>query len=847
MPGKNAALAGRRWPAAELCPQRRLHLLMERLAQLNPYLLTLALIGTLTGLRYLLLPVMSFVGPVAVYFFATAVAALYGGLRLALFTCVVCVTIAVYFFIEPQFSFAVAKPADLALIYIFIVDAILFGLAGEIHMRVRRRKAELLATLDKIRRTSELNERTTTAMLESSSQGIFGITADGTICIANRAAHRMFGYAPDELLGQSIELIIDPPKRAAHAQHRARFFAAPTEPPQTHRLQLKGRRKDGTLFPVEALITITETPRGRMGVSFVSDVTERKAIEAELLRERSELRSLVNFTPVLVFMQNLAGQIHLINRSFAAALGTSEQEVIGKPMVEIFPPHLSKRVAESSGKVLDTGVADELEFDIRHPDGDMHTYRMMHFPLRYLDTDEPFGVGGFSMDITELKRAEERIRHAAQHDPLTGLPNRALVYELGAQIISTAQRHKRMLVVMFFDLDRFKPINDTYGHRVGDLMLQEVANRLQGAVRGSDLVGRLGGDEFIAVLSDLASEDHLDHIASHLLKRLSEPYRIEALELHTSPSIGISAYPDGAATIDTLIREADEAMYHAKINGRNNYQYFSDEIRRNTARVFELEQRMRRSLHQDNFNLAYQPIVDMRDGRLMAVEALIRWRQPDGGELMPGDFIAAAEASGLIHQIGEWVIREACRQHEEWLNDGMPAIRIAVNVSPVQFRSAEFRDRLMSALRSSTIDPGMLELEVTESTVMSHAEESTRTILWLKAMGLRIALDDFGTGYSSLSQLAQLPIDKIKVDRAFVTHIDSDPRSLAIAETVLTLGQKLGVEVVAEGIENQAAMNLLRDRGCGLGQGFLIGTPMRPQQLKDWQCARAAMLRAVPA
>ncbi len=820
---------------------------MERLTRLKPYLLMLALIGGLTGLRYALLPVMQFVGPVAVYFFATAVAALYGGLRLALFTCAVCVLVAVYFFVEPQFSFQVANPADLALVWIFAADAIMFGIAGEIHIRVRGRKTELVATLQQIRQSSELNERTTHAMLESSSQGIFGINEDGTIRIANGAAHRMFGYAPGELLGRSIEALVDPPQRSAHARHRVDFFAAPKERPMMHGLKLEGRRKDGTLFPIEALITVTETPHGRMGVSFVSDVTQRKTMEAALLRERSELRSLVDHTPVLVSMQDLDGRIHLINRSFVTVLGLPESEIIDRPMSEVFPPQLATQVSESNKKVLDEGVADELEVEIRHPDGEFHTYRLMKFPLRYLDTDEPFGIGGFAMDITELKRAEEKIRHAAQHDSLTGLPNRALVYELGAQMISASHRHTRMLAVMFFDLDRFKPINDTYGHRVGDLMLKEVACRLQGAVRGSDLVGRLGGDEFVAVLTDLTSEAHLDGIASHLLQRLSEPYRIESLELHTSPSIGISLYPGDGTGIDTLIRQSDEAMYHAKTNGRNNYQYFSDEIRRNTARVFELEQRLRRSLHEDDFDLAYQPVVDMRSGQLMAVEALIRWRQPDGGELMPGDFIAAAEASGLIHQIGEWVIREACRQYEEWQLDGLPAVRIAINVSPVQFRSVEFRDRLLDAIHHSTIDPGMLELEVTESTVMSHAEESMQTLLRLKEMGLKIALDDFGTGYSSLSQLAQLPIDKLKVDRAFVSHIDSDARSLAIAETVLTLGQKLGVEVVAEGIESPAAMNLLRDRGCGLGQGYLIGSPMRPQQLKEWQRAREAMLNAVSA
>lgn len=818
---------------------------MEKLTRLKPYLLMLALIAGLTLLRLALLPIMKFVGPVAVYFFATAVAALYGGLRLALFTCVVSVTVAVFFFIEPQFSLKIAKPADLALISIFTVNAIMFGIAGEIHMRGRRRKAELLESLEQTRRDAELSERTTEALLESSSQGIFGIDIDGKIRIVNGAAHRMFGYEPRELLGQSIELLVNQPQRAAHARHRQQFFEAPKERPMMHGLKLEGRRKDGTLFPIEALITVTDAPHGKMGVSFVSDVTQRKAMEAALLRERSELRSLVDHTPVLVSMQDLDGRVHLINRSFAAVLGRPEAEIVGQPMEAVFPAVLAGQIAASNREVLGSGRADELDFELRHPGGELHTYHLVKFPLRYLDTDEPFGVGGFAIDITELKKAEERIRHAAQHDSLTGLPNRALVYELGSQMISAANRHRTMLAVMFFDLDRFKPINDTYGHRVGDLMLQEVARRLQGSVRASDLVGRLGGDEFIAVLSDLGSADHLEGIAAHLLQRLSEPYRIESLELHTSPSIGISVYPGDGTGVDTLIRQADEAMYHAKTSGRNNYQYFSDEIRRNTARVFELEQRLRRSLHEDDFELVYQPVIDMRTGQLASVEALIRWRQADGGELLPGEFIAAAEASGLIHQIGEWVIREACRQHEVWRGEGLPPIRVAVNVSPVQFRSAEFRERLMSAMHGSvSMDPACLELEVTESAVMNEVDKAADTLDWLKGLGLKVALDDFGTGYSSLSQLARLPIDKLKVDRAFVTHIDTDPRSLAIAETVLALGQKLGVEVVAEGIESPAAMALLRKLGCGHGQGYLISRPLRPERLKEWQQANGVACAA---
>lgn len=813
---------------------------MGKLKHLNPYLAMLLLIIALTVVREALLPVMQLTGPVVVYFIAVAIAGLYTGLKVTLLTTFVSAALANYLFVAPRFSFAIADSGDAALLVVFVLVGIAFGLTGERHLRGRRKADELMQSLQQAKRDIELTERTTHALLESSSQGIFGIDRQGRIRIANGTAHRMFGYAPGELIGQSIDLLVDPQQRSAHAHHRAAFFEAPHAQPMMHGLDLQGRRKDGSLFPIEALITVTDTPTGRLGVSFISDITQRRAMEAALLRERSELRSLLDHTPVLVTMQNLDGRIHLANRSFAHLLGLEEQDMVGRHLSEVFPPHLAQLVEASNREVIGRGAPDELDFELCHRNGEVHYYHLVKFPLRYLDTEEPFGIGGFALDVTALKQAEDQARHAAQHDPLTGLANRSLVYELGSHLLDAARRQRYRLAVMFFDLDRFKPINDTYGHRVGDLMLKEVARRLRSTVRASDVVGRLGGDEFVALLTHMDSDADLESAATHLLNRLRQPYCIGALELRTSPSIGISIFPEDGSDIDELIRHADAAMYHAKHNGRNNYQYFSDEIRSNTARVYALEQRMRRSLQHEDFALAYQPVIDLRSRQVTGVEALIRWPQSDGSELMPADFIAAAEASGTIHQIGDWVLREACRQAQHWRAIGLPPMRVAVNVSPTQFRSPDFRRRVMAALECTALDPHCLELEVTESTVMSRVEEATQTLGWLKQLGLRIALDDFGTGYSSLSYLARLPIDKLKVDQSFVGHIDTDARSLAIAETVIALGQKLSLDVVAEGIETESALVLLRERGCTLGQGFLIGRPMRSGQLEAWLRLNAA-------
>lgn len=798
----------------------------------------LALIGLVTMVRLTLTPSLQYAGPLILYFLVIGLAAIIGGFSLTLFSTLVSIALGDYFFIEPVGTLGPASLSDLMLWALFVLVGCVFGLAGERFLRARRRSDELMASLQKIRADVELNERTMRALLESSAQGIFGVDPSGTVRIANGAAHQMFGYLANELIGTSIETLIGPQHLPAYQAHRLAFFENTAAAHTQQSLHLQGRKKDGQLFPIETLITVTDTPSGPLGVSFVSDVTQRTVMEAALRRERAELHCLIEHTPVLISLQDTAGDIQLVNRSFARALGRPESELIGHAMSSVLPPAIADKIAAASLAVVREHRSNELEYVLEHSDGSLHDYHLVTFPLRYLDTDEAFGVGGFSMEITLLKQAEQKIRHAALHDPLTGLANRTLIYEMGSQLLSQSLRNKHKLAVMFFDLDRFKPINDTYGHQTGDLMLQEVARRLKSGIRSCDLVGRLGGDEFVAVLSDIRSEAHLESTAAQLLKRLSEPYVINTLELHTSPSIGISVSSAKVHDLELLIRQADAAMYHAKNRGRNNYQYFSDELLINSARVFALEQRLRRSLHEDDFELVYQPVVDMRNGQLVAVEGLIRWRQADGCELMPGDFIAAAEASGLIHQIGEWVLREACRQFERWQTEGLAPIRIAVNVSPVQFCSPDFRSRILAVLASTKVEPCWLELEVTETTVMSRIEEATLTLSWLKSLGLRIALDDFGTGYSSLSHLAHLPIDKLKVDQSFVTHIASDSRSLAIAETVIALGQKIGVEVVAEGIENLSALKLLRDRGCGLGQGYLIGRPMPPDQLTLWRAER---------
>ena len=395
------------------------------------------------------------------------------------------------------------------------------------------------------------------------------------------------------------------------------------------------------------------------------------------------------------------------------------------------------------------------------------------------------------------------------------------------------------MALLFFDLDRFKPINDTYGRDVGDQLLKEVSKRLVETSREGDIVGRLGSDEFIAFIANIRSRDIIESAASMFIARLREPYLLDGLEIRMSPSIGISQYPEDGEDIDKLIQCADAAMRHAKNAGRNQYEFFSAAIVKNGARIFILEQEMRSALEEDLFQLAYQPIVEGQTGNLSAIEALIRWPRIDGTVRMPNEFISAAESSGLIIMMGEWVVKRVCKEFEERIALGMQPVKVAINISASQFRSPNFIDNLLSLIESSTMGHEWLELEVTESTVMSRIDEAEKILSTLKEKGFSVSLDDFGTGYSSLSLLARLPIDKLKIDRSFVRLMEIESRSMAITETVIALGHKLGMEVVAERIETISVFSRLLSMGCNHFQGYLFSKPVSSNDLVIWEKTRS--------
>ena len=418
---------------------------------------------------------------------------------------------------------------------------------------------------------------------------------------------------------------------------------------------------------------------------------------------------------------------------------------------------------------------------------------------------------------------------------LTELPNRALCIERLRAALQRAERTRDKVAVLFIDLDRFKTINDSLGHHVGDALLRSVAQRLLGGVRAGDTVSRLGGDEFVVVLNGVDGVDEIDRIvAQRLVPRVRAPHAVDGAELQVSCSVGVAVYPDDAQDIDTLMRHADAAMYQAKAEGRDGVHYFTPALNERAQQRLQVESLLRRAIERGELSLHYQPRVDARSGALLGAEALLRWHSAELGEVSPARFIPVAEETGLIVPIGAWVIDEACRQAMQWRSEGRPVPQVAVNLSGLQLRDGQLLPVLQQALARHGCPPGAIELELTETTLMDNAEHTLAQLHAIKGLGVALAVDDFGTGYSSLAYLSRFPIDRLKIDRSFVADMLDDPTDMAITRAIIGLGHTLQLKVVAEGVEQPREAELLRQAGCDELQGYLIARPMPAAALLAW-------------
>lgn len=587
----------------------------------------------------------------------------------------------------------------------------------------------------------------------------------------------------------------------------------------------------------QQVVLDTAMPAGESGGGELAELQRRVGALAtghsERLRGISAWAAAVAQAREAIFMMDEHGRVTMANEAYLVQSGADETGVIGQTVGFIASGLYDDGWSEELWKSLSQkgGWTGEVR-DVRS-DGRTCCYWLSLSTIPAEGEGETHYLGIMS-DISRRKEQEDRLQYLAQHDALTGLPNRDTLMDRIRVALAQAQREGYLVAVLFIDLDRFKQINDTLGHAVGDALLNSVAERLKRAVRAADTVSRLGADEFVILLHKLRTQEDAARVAEHILASMSPTARVEGHELSITPSIGVAVFPDDAVDADELMRNADIAMYHAKSEGRNNYQFFQREMTESAEESLSLEHALRRATDRDEFQLYYQPQVDIGSRKLVGVEALIRWKSEEFGMVPPVKFVRLAEECGLIPHIGNWVLREACRQRAEWDADGLERFPIAVNVSALQFRQGDFVRRVEEALQLYGIQPQLLELELTERIVMHEAEATAGALTKLREMGVTLSIDDFGTGYSSMSYLKQLPVQRLKIDGSFVRGIEHDKADRAIVEAIISLGRALDLDLVAEGVEERTTITMLGRLGCKIAQGYFYCKPLPPADFVSW-------------
>jgi diguanylate cyclase (GGDEF)-like protein/PAS domain S-box-containing protein len=582
---------------------------------------------------------------------------------------------------------------------------------------------------------------------------------------------------------------------------------------------------------------------GRTNARLTAEVTERARIEQSLRYSESRLRRLVDSNIIGIYFWNIEGTISEANDAFLRLLGYTRADLTAGKVH--FKSINLRRHRDRTGRALNelerTGCATPYEKEYMGANGS-------HVPVlvgsAFIDDTHREGVA-FVLDLTERKAAEHRIRYMADHDALTGLPNRALLQDRLKQALAHAHRNHEQVAVLFIDLDYFKHINDSLGHQIGDRLLQQVAQRLQHCVREDDSVARLGGDEFVLSLTLLNGSADAALVAQKALEALDAPFDCEGHELHVGGSVGISLYPDDGTDVETLMRTADTAMYFAKEKGRGNFQFFTPALNRAAQRRHAMTSALRQALMRDELSLHYQPQVNMENGLIFSAEALLRWQPAGKAPIACNEFITIAEETGMILPIGEWVLREACRQLKTWHNLGFTDLVIAVNLSPRQFFQPDFQGAIERILDETGIPGHCLDLEITEGILMQRSEDNVSTLKQLSDMGIKLSIDDFGTGYSSLAYLQRFPVDALKIDRSFVNGIGQDSNDTALVTAIISMAQSLRLNVLAEGVETSEQSEFLQTHGCVSAQGYYYSKAVPADAFTD--LLRGQNTRAVRA
>jgi diguanylate cyclase (GGDEF)-like protein/PAS domain S-box-containing protein len=677
------------------------------------------------------------------------------------------------------------------------------------------------------------------AVLDAATRvSIIATDPEGKITVFNSGAERMLLYKADEILGRLslLDLHVD----AELAQHAAGLSAEFRRPihgfdvlalrAALHDVEEREWtyvRRDGTTLIVAVSVTALRAEDGSItGFLHVgTDITERKRAEEMLRKQTTAITASMDGIGIV----NERLEFTYVNDAFVKLYGyRSAHTILNRPITDLYEPHEQVRLITSVIPVVQQRGRWRGEATGIRSDG-------TSFPQEVsLTAIDGGGIVCIVRDVTEKTYAEEQIKHLAYHDALTNLPNRLLFKDRVTVALSHANRDNSRLAVLFLDLDRFKVINDSLGHNIGDQLLQAVAARVHACVRDSDTVARLGGDEFTVLLPRLKAADDAAPIAAKILEAVRHPFHIEGREFFTTTSIGISLFPEDGTDAETLIKNADTAMYQAKELGRDNYQLFNANVNAKALLRIALEHGLRKAVANEEMEVHYQPIHDLRTGRISGMEALLRWRHPEMGAVPPATFIPLAEATGVMIPLGTWALRKACAQAKAWHDAGFQTLSLAVNLSVTQLQQTDLVEEVRAVLEETGLAPRLLELEITESSAMQNPEQSVRTLYDLKKLGIRISLDDFGTGHSSLSYLKRFPIDTLKIDQSFVHDITHDPDTAAIVQAIIAMAHSLRLKVIAEGVEFTEQANFLERHACDQMQGYLVKPPVSASEFLEF-------------
>jgi diguanylate cyclase (GGDEF)-like protein/PAS domain S-box-containing protein len=668
----------------------------------------------------------------------------------------------------------------------------------------------------------ESNERLR-AVIHAAPLAIVARDMDNVIRMWNPAAERMFGWREDEVLETTTPTVPEALRESTDAIVRRSRRGETIYIEETQRLHQDGHAFDATVS-IAPIYGADNIVIGTMAT--IADISRRKQAEQALRESEAHLRLAMEAAQMGMWYWESRSDRFVYSEGFATLFGygPNDPQVDYRALQERLHPEDHELFDATMRHAVKEGSDFQVDYRVIWGDGSVHWIANRGQVHRGPD-GRAMRVIGVGMDITDRKRAEQRIAHMAHHDALTGLPNRVLLRDRIQQAIAQAHRGGTQLAVLFIDLDRFKTINDSLGHQLGDRLLQSVASRILVCVREGDTVARVGGDEFVIVIPGLGSQADAAAVAFKILEVLASPFHLHGHDLHVNASIGISVYPSDGTDAETLMRNADTAMYHAKDSGRANYQFFTQHMNVAAQQRLAIENALRRALENDEFDLHYQPLFDLRDRSITGFEALLRWNVREGESHSTTEFIAAAEDSGLIVPIGEWVLREAMTQARAWQSAGR-TLMLSVNVSATQLGRTSFVERLRRILEETGFDASLLELEVTEGVIIEGAGVEREALDHIAALGVGIAIDDFGTGYSGLAYLKRLPIDTVKIDQSFVRDLTVDPDDAAIVTAIVAMSQSLGVDVVAEGVETEEQLAELNRLGCHRAQGYLLAPPM---------------------